>query len=897
MSTHRYPARAVERILVALILVAMIVAPFTVAPASAQAACGTKSEYWTSVPGPRFPIGPQTLTDHAVDARDIGTIYATNGKAVMRSTDHGCSWSPVYVLGGSAPAEAPFAAETTTIKQIVVPEAAAGHVRVAIEETVVAVTRPHVVTSTNGGNSWVVGDAGLPPAGSPEFMAFAPRSAAVGYLGVDLGSGSIDSLYATSDGGLTWQARMQNIGGGFTGLVVDPLLPNDLWAWGPGGLHHSTDGGSTFTAIDDFVGAAAGPVDVFHAPGTPARVIAFVPDNRFMLRSDNGGRTWLENYSPGAPDSVVHGSISESVMASSAGDVFAYAPTLFNWINVEAPNAGVVDLAVDRAATPSFYGRTARTIEIYQGPQGVDLTLPEHGFEIPPIYTPNPEALPDVLLPDPELDPKKSKVKIAAGETKKQRYSLAMSKVYTPLDVYLLVDTSESAKRFLRGLAMTLGDVINELGEAKIDVQIGIGEYRAYPDGKPSEPYRQPCEGNQTSVPGLSCENNFVYRQVLDVQPVSPALGDALSNLEAIAGGHYNAPAPALIQAATGSGVDLFPPGPELSHDVPKGQGASFRENSFRIILNTTDEPFPMEPYPDDDRPPDQPSIADAVAALNEKGIKQIALALGPGAVGDLQEVARGTKALAPAQGVDCDGDGAADLGPGSPLVCMVQQNELEQGSNLVPAIVNMVEAVRNREPVTLTAEGRDGVVAKIAPETYPAVVQERSNVLDFTVTFRCPLAMAGERTDIDLAASRGGEGVLATATTTVVCGKREKEDFLSLFNFDQVLAVIPLIPTAPPTVTELSSSTQVQSQAQAQGAMATQEQEQPQVAFAHQYKAELRQALSRDEDYAMTAYQERTRSEAPARLMFAGAAVLMSLTYAYAASARHRLRPRYNRR
>ncbi|MGH2808509.1 MAG: WD40/YVTN/BNR-like repeat-containing protein [Actinomycetota bacterium] len=896
MNTPRYSARAVERILVALIVVAVVAAPLTLAPANAQAACGATNDYWTSVAGPRFPIGAAAMTDHAVDARDAGTIYATNGKALMKSTNFGCSWAPSYVLGEEA--AAPFTPETATIRAIVTSEAVAGHVHLAIDENIVAVTRPHVVSSTNGGTSWFVGDAGLPPAGSFEFMAFAPRAATVGYLGIDLGSGSIDSLYATADGGRTWQARAQNLGGGYTGLAIDPLVPNELWAWGPGGLHHSTDGGASFTAVDDFVGVAAGPVDVFHAPGGPARIMAFLPDRGFMLRSDDGGETWLENYSPGggAPDSVVHGAFSESVMASSEGDVFAYAAALFSWINVEAPNAGVVDLAVDRASNPSFYGRTARTIEIYRGPTGADITLPEHGFEIPPIYTPDPGSLPEPLVPDPKLAPTKSKVKIAAGKTRRQRYSLAMAKVFTPLDVYLLIDTSESAKRFLRELALTLGEVINELAAAKIDVQIGIGEYRAYPDGDTAEPYRPPCGSTASQLPGARCERNFVYRQVLDVQPVSQALGDALSNLEAAGGGHYNAPAPALIQAATGSGIDLFPPGPELSHDVPKGQGASFREGSFRVVLNATDEPFPMDPYGDDDRPPEQPSIADTVTALNQKDIKQVGLALGPGSVSDLEEVARGTGAVAPSRGVDCDGDGAADLGPEAALVCMFRQGEVDGGSNLVPAIVNLVEAVRSSEPVELTAEGRDGVVANIVPEVYPAVVQERSNVLDFTVTYRCPLALAGERTDIELAA-RSGQSVLATARTTVVCGPAEKEDFLSIFNLDRVLAVIPLIPAAPPTVPELSSSTQVQSQAQAQGAMATQEQEQPQVAFAHQYKAELREALSRDEDYAMTAFQERTRSEAPARLMFAGAAVLMSLTYAYAASRSSRLRYRFNRR
>lgn len=891
MRNNALSVRVAKRPLVALLAAAIIMAPLLVAPANAVAACGSQNGFWTSIPAPRFPAGPQTLTDHAVDARSPSTMYVTNGTAVMRSRDSGCNWDPVYVIGNAPAPDRPYTSSTATITSIVVPEAVAGRVLLTVEETAIAATRPHVVVSSNRGASWQLGDSGLPPVGSPEVLVVAPSAANIAYLGIDLGGGTVDSLFASADGGLTWQPRAQRVAGGVTGLTVDPLVPSELWAHGPGGLSRSTDGGVTFAPVDEFVGESAGPLDIFHSPGTPARIFAFVPSQRFMLASIDGGETWQENYSPGTPDSVAHGAVPQNVVASSGGDVFGWAQPLFQWIDLRAPHNGVVDLVASRSANPGFYGRTATTIEIYQGPDATEIVINDPGFSIedlPPLTN-----WPEGVSGESQLDPQKTKLRIAAGKTRKQTYRLALSKLRTPLDVYLLIDTSSSARRFLRGLVPALADVIRGLEESRIDVHFGIAEYRAYPDSTPPRPR---CDTPQGELLAPQCENNFVYHRVLDVQPVSQAFASALESLEALGGGHYDAPLPALLQTATGAGDDLEPPGP-LGHDVPPGLQANFRDKAFKVVLISGDEPYRIPSYGPDDQPPDRPTFDEVIAALDGKGIHQVGLSLGAGSLEDMRRVAAATGATAPSAGVDCDGDGTADLAAEAALVCSVRQDTLEQGSNLAPAIVNLVEAVRNRRPVTFTAEGRNGVVAGISPDGYPGVALQSNQRLDFTVTYRCPQSMTGERTNIDVAA-RDGEGVLAKATTTVICGGVPEEDpLLSVLGID-VLAAIPLIPVSPPpTIVEPASSAQAQSQAQAQGAMAQQRQEQHQVALAHNYKQALREALAREDEYAMTAWRDRTPAPVPAGPLLAGAALLMSLTYAYAASTRTRLRYRFNRR
>lgn len=895
MRTPAVYLRATRK-LVALMVAVSLLTPL--AAARGAAGCGVVSGNWTTISGPRFPSGPQAITDLAIDARTPSRFFVTNGTTVMRTTDGGCSWVDSYTLGEQDGAGT-YTAANSKIVSLVAPESG-GRLLLSIAETVVNQTRPHVLVSFDAGRSWASGDTGLPPLGSPEGLVVASSSPDTAYLAVDLGGGTLDSLYASSDGGRSWQPRSQQPGSGMVGFEVDPLVPNELWAYG-NGLRHSTDGGATWTPVDEFVGTQTGPIDVFRASGEDSSLFVFIPSTRIVQRSVDGGENWLQSYGLPEPSSVDHGAIADSVVATSSGDALVWAPTLFRFLDMRAPLGGVTDVSASRSSTPSFFMHNGSKILVYSGATGRSRDIDVDDFDIGPISLIDP---PQLLDPDPpELSPKKDRIEIAAGKKKRVTYDLSLSKVRTPLDLYFLVDTSESALVFLRDLSLALQDIVNELYAARLDVRFGLAEYRAYPDSTPPRPE---CSGSDVPIiVANSCERNFVYRQVLDFPDASPqALANAIEQLEPVGGGHYNAPLPALQQTATGSGVDVWPDGMSETYadgnDVQPGQEASFRGKALKIVLNATDEKFiDQSAYASDDFPPDIPTAEEVIAALNARasgpedgGIDQIGIALGTGALPDLRQIAAGTGAVAPADGADCNGDGAADIGAGAPLVCSFQRGSVEQGSNLAPAIVNMVEAVRGRTPVALDVQAREGVVASVTPELYEGVVLQSDNALKFDVTYECPLELAGKKAEVDLTATKGPD-VLARAAATVVCGKvdeKEKEGFFDAFPFDRVLGLLPLLPLSPPpTLANPSQATQAQSQAQAQGAMATQEQEQPQLALVTQYKSALKEALARDEEYAMTRYRDRSAADLPPGMFLGAAALMMSAAYALATSRRRR--------
>lgn len=888
MRTPAVYLRAMRK-LVALMVAVSLLTPLAAARGAAD--CGVVSGNWTTIAGPRFPSGSQAITDLAVDARTPLRFFVTNGTSVMRTTDGGCSWQHSYTLGDQDDGPLAYTAATSRIVALVAPESG-GRVLASIAETVANQIRPHVLVSFDAGRSWESGDTGLPPLGSPEGLVVASSSPDTAYVAVDLGGGTLDSLYASSDGGRSWQPRSQQPGSGMVGFEVDPTVPNELWAYG-NGLNHSTDGGSTWTPVPEFVGTQTGPVDIFHAEGQESSIFVFVPATRIVQRSVDGGENWLQSYGLPGPTSIDHGANADSRIATSGGDAYVWAPALFRFLDAQAPVGGLTDVSATRTSTPSFYMRNASSVLIYAGQTGSDYPIDVDEFDVGDISLIDP---PGSLDPEPpELSPDEDTIKIPAGETKRVDYDLSLSKIRTPLDLYFVIDTSESAKPFLRGLASVLQSLVNELSLARLDVRFGLAEYRAYPDSTPPRPS---CDAGTLPVEDSDCERNFVYRQVLDLTSTTTALEPAIESLQPIAGGHYDGSLAALYQTATGEGEDVWPQGTTPSyldgHDVEPGQQADYDDKALKVALIATDEGFVNPPYEGDDFPPDQRSIDEVIAALNARGdgIKQIGLALGTEALPDMRKIAAGTGAVAPSGGADCDGDGSPEVGAGDPLVCVAYRGNLESGSNLVPAIVNMVEAVRTREPVTLEVEGRDGIVASVTPDEYEGVVLQSDSALKFGVTYECPLELAGKKSTVDLTASKGPD-VLDRATATIVCGKvdeKKKPGFFGLFPFDRVLGLLPLLPLSPPpTLANPSQATQAQSQAQAQGAMATQEQEQPQLAMVTQYKSALKEALARDEEYAMTRYRERSGAELPPGMFLGASALLMSAAYAFAVSRRRR--------
>jgi hypothetical protein len=117
---------------------------------------------------------------------------------------------------------------------------------------------------------------------------------------------------------------------------------------------------------------------------------------------------------------------------------------------------------------------------------------------------------------------------------------------------------------------------------------------------------------------------------------------------------------------------------------VPPGQQANFRRSATKLILLWTDAPFH---YVYASPAPSFAQAADAIGALGHA--KVLGISSGGGGLTDLQSIASATGALAPAGGVDCDGDSVNDINAGEPLVCTVG----EHGEGIGEAITALVNA------------------------------------------------------------------------------------------------------------------------------------------------------------------------------------------------------------
>ncbi|MDP9068200.1 MAG: hypothetical protein M3N53_07635 [Actinomycetota bacterium] len=869
-----YMGHSVKRIGVGLLASLVLVAPFALGTASAQTSCGLVRGSWTTLDAPSFSDGGSSLIGFTITPARPSQMFATNGTVVMRSTDGGCSWKETYAPGDAG---ALGGAGENTIEAIVVAEASAARLYLMIREQAGPLVRPKVLRSDDAGTTWTDASAGLPPAGDPAFLRVAPSAPDTLYLAVAV-QGVTELLYGSENGGGSWTPRnnfTRRIEGGINDVKVDPMDAQELWVGAVDGLYRSKDGGRTFSPEQEFAGEATGPVDVFHQAGD-ASIIAFKQGQGSGLISDDGGKNWLKISSPGTPTSIAHGHVKESRLISSVGRVWVYAPNLFSWVDANALTPEITGLIAARTATPAFYGFTPSTIEIYSGPLGADVRTPPDTLVLPDISLLDPLDPPD---PRPgELTPSERVIKIDAGDSKTVPYRLTVPRTKTPLDVYFVFDTSSSMARFLAGMSQALEDIITRLGQSGVDVQFGMAEYRAYPD---AEPPRVGPRGTDLYEP------NFVYRQRQDIASSTTGIEAALDNVEPDGGGYYNAQLGALFHTASAAGADIEPAGP-AGPDVPAGTNATFRKEALRVALLVSDEEFMDQPYPGDNTPPDLPKFDEVAAALNAQNIKQVGISLAykgtAQATGDMQAMARATGARAPKGGVDCDGDGQADVAGGAPLVCTVDNESLDNGASLVPSIVNLVESIRTRASVGLAVARGEEVTQKVTPEVYASMVLQSSNRLTFDVTFRCPLSQAGERFDVKLT-TQGIAPALST-TATVVCRSlvesQADDDELPLpFPFERVLGLIPLVPLGPPPpITELASSTQAQAQsqaqAQAQASMAAQEQEQPQLAFVHALHAMRQKA---QEEYAMSSLRDR-REEPSHGFVLAGATLLMSLAY-----------------
>jgi hypothetical protein len=862
--------RNLQRVLVGLVSFSILAAPFVSGAALANI-CGAQDGHWRIARVPAFKQGSGTFVDYEVDRSSPNRIMVTNGTVVMLSTDSACSWKQVFALPDQANSESGSTAANSLIKTIDISEIKRDRVLLMVEEQTPLGVRPHVVRSDDMGGTWASGDVGLPPQGAPEELVLPPSSPDLAYLAIDIGGGSIDLLFASTDGGLTWVARSNPTAitqqMAITDFTVDPLDAQSLWAWGTNGLYHSTDGGATYNAVQDFIGRQVTTTDVYHGDGD-ARIAGFLAENQVIF-STNGGQTWLSQASPPSANSSAHGDGPADAFITAGGEPYAYNNVVKGWTNLGAPRDNLSDATTDKADV--VYFRTAHEILSYSGPPPAPGTSPDDVFQGGYIDPPR-----QVQEHDPILTPARRRIALDPGETKTVKYDLALSKTPLPVNVFFLLDTSDSMGATIDDLAASVIDIYNLLNEQNFKLKIGVGAFRAFPDHFPPRPN---CDGQ--SVPGQTCETNYVFKNFYDIAPASATVRDVLDNLESDAGGFYKSHLQALYTLATGERVDLFPAGPD-DGDVPAGEGATFDDEAYRVVIHATDEAFWKGEARDggstdfgNPTPPETPLFDDVDEALGAKEIYQVGLSIGPAPRHDLERVAELTDALAPAGGVDCGKNHF--LAEGDPLVCPVSRNNLTYSTNLVPAIVNLIENLPTGVNVDYQVKGDERIVKKVTPENKSDVVLQVANDLDFEVTYHCPADLSGKSFDIKLNALNEGEPgsaeaaqLLADGTTEIVCRETPKDNPVIPPIVAVSLVSLAIPPPPPPPPAQLTSASQAQSQAQAQTGAVFEEEKEPQLAIAAAY----REAMQEENDYAyeMVAYEGRKEPVSPYLTLGAGA-------------------------
>ena len=900
-------SRSLWRVAVALLTCAVLAGPFAAIGQAGPPACpipGRITEHpppfpppppeaewprWYSIDVPDFSTGPQVIADYAVDPLAADHLYVTNGEMVLRSTDAGCNWSESYSLNGTNAGPAGADARILEIEA-----GAPGVVYLPIQQ-LQPVQKPHVVVTTDYGASWQDATGPLLPSlvGLIEDFDASHGNRMSAAMLVDIqyaepGAVSIDSgqaMLMTETQGQTWEPRVvQNTentvgipGGSFSlglnaddsyeSLTMNPFRPNEVWLYGESGA-------ALYNGSPQLISTDLPSIGVLDISLDGQGILAFPRSQPVGFHSVDGGQTWGE-FQMGFPVDSMDLSIGLPVTVGAIGGlghVFQQAQppgaSQANLRDVSPPDGtGISDVQIavpDSVRLPAIYGRTTDTLEVTYVPKGPSV-------DVDVVKAVAPESNVSSVN---TLVPESKSLTLRRGASRTIPYELELPAANTPLDVYFMIDISGSMQPSINGIRGAMHEIVTRLTELQLDVRFGVGAFRAYNDPP-------------------------AYDRVRDIGPSGPALADALNSLRA-GGGGLETQMAALLQSVTGEGDSV----------IPAGLNMHFREGSLRVAIEVTDEPISQGGQ--------HPHYAEVARELLAHDVKQVGIAVqdppllgdhnydNPGPPADiLQEVARGSEAIAPPSGVDCDGDGDLEIQPGGPVVCMVAPSATDDAALMADAIVNMLQALQDIQDLEVSvthafdpaAEVR--VLDSVEPSVIPRVDLKEPSAHNFGVTVRCPYVPERTVFPLRVAVSRRG-GELANAFLTVICkGPPPGEEPVRVLSAFVPVAIVPPPPPRPPDPIpepNPNPNPNPQQNPQAQAGFAAQEQQQPQVALAAQTGPEpvVEEALT--DEYMMSRHDEQSRIP-PVGFIFAAGGITSIYAYAMATRQRSRTAHARNRR
>jgi parallel beta-helix repeat protein len=262
-----------------------------------------------------------------------------------------------------------------------------------------------------------------------------------------------------------------------------------------------------------------------------------------------------------------------------------------------------------------------------------------------------------------------------------------------PMDVFMIVDLSGSFIDDLSNFKNQAADMIASLRAANPNIRFGLAKFEDYP----IDPFGLSGDKAYQRLVDLTFDSNLVLNTIAGLSILNDSVG----------GDYPQSQLAALYQAVTGAGQSVAG---FSSANIPAGQQASFRYGAKKLMLLWTDAPFHQPgdpgtiPYPG----PSFDQTVNAILALDPP--KVIGISSGSDGLADLQRIAAATGSLAPAGGVDCNGDGVIDILAGAPLACPIPST----GTGIGEAIVALVTAATTPSisinDVTVT-EGNGGTV------------------------------------------------------------------------------------------------------------------------------------------------------------------------------------------
>lgn len=363
-----------------LLLVPFTAVPGVAAPPCGRAAAASAGRWFVTTP-PSEPHSDVHQDVHgdvrglhavAVDPADPRVVLATDGDALDRTDDGGCSWRRVWRLPDSPAADLPSrdVGEITAIH--VAHAGGASRVTLAVTAVGWGLTvqgGTYLVTSADGRTGW--SSSGLQAGRYDDARGFWPpllHDGARGTLYAAIPSPlGLVSYLRTTDGGRTWttQTALTSLPDNPTsaaGFAVSPYDPDDVWEWGGWttktgdprtGLRHSTDGAATWTWVDPWPSFAREEPPTWTAadvawprPGRPARVLVLGQRAHVVAPppvgswSGDSGRTF-QAIVPGTRNVALHAALThtpagDAVLVVENGAAYRIgcatrAPTYLDW--------------------------------------------------------------------------------------------------------------------------------------------------------------------------------------------------------------------------------------------------------------------------------------------------------------------------------------------------------------------------------------------------------------------------------------------------------------------------------------------------------------------------------------------------------------------------------------